>query len=297
MKWINVFFSICIFLCVIFFNNPKVFAQRNLLHEGDSLFQAGNFFEAAIAYERAFFYASNNIDRTRANLSKANALKQQGAFSRAFSDLQRSLPMAVGDSLRMEVLYETAFCAFMAGEYLQANSVISQFIYQFPEALTYKEYSLLKGLVLVRLNKWDELSEHVPTMALHRQATLQNNQLVAQLHNLLLDENRPSMRNPEKASLLSTIIPGSGHFYARSPGKGILNGFSQLASLGVAIAFGVNQLYISGFVIGLGAFQSFYFGGIKQAESLTQQNNLEKMNEYQAQIEKLLHEIFQLPSS
>ncbi len=295
MKWTNAYFLICIFLCAIFFNKPGGFAQNSVLCKGDSLFSAGNFFEAAIAFERAYYFAPNNTERIAANLKKANALKQQGEFSKAFSDLQRSLPTAIIDSLRIEVLYETAICAYLAGNYAHSISILSQLIYQYPHAIQFKEFFLLKAMVLVKLEQWNELSVHINQMALQRQPTLQKDQVMTQLRDLLNPGNQPKLRNPERASLWSTIIPGSGHLYAGSPGKGVINGLSQLVSLGGAFVMGVNHLYFSGFIIGLGAFQSFYFGGIKQAANLAQQNNIKKMNDYQAKIETLLFDIYQMP--
>jgi hypothetical protein len=100
-------------------------------------------------------------------------------------------------------------------------------------------------------------------------------------------------RNPEKARMLSTFLPGSGHLYSGKPGAGLLNGFSQLASLGIAGILAYNQMYIAGVIAGLGMFQSFYFGGIRQAGELTEERNQREMLAYQESLLALLVELYQ----
>ncbi len=295
MKWINAFCLICIFLCATFFNKEKVFAQDSELQQGDSLFAQGNFFEAAIAYERVYFLSPSAEERVVANLRKAAALKQQGEFVRVVSDLQRSLPHAGNESTQIEIIYEMALSAFLSGSYSLAHSLVSQLDYQFPQAGLYKDLPLLKGMLMIKMQRWTELALYADELALQRQPSPERDIFVAKLKELLLEENQPVQRDPEKGRLYSTFMPGAGQIYSGSTGQGLLNGFSQLASLGVAVAMGINQLYFSGVIIGLGAFQSFYFGGVKQASNLTVENNLKRMIRFQQELETILLEIYQLP--
>lgn len=293
MKWTSVFFSICIFLCVIFSVKGKVQAQEDVFSGGDLLFARGQFFEAAIAYERVFYSAEDASLRVLANLRKSQALKQQGEYARVVYDLQRSLPYAPDDSLRAAILYEMAFCSYMSGVYPQARSLLQQLEVQYPQSYQAQAISLLKGMVLVKMKDWEGLEEYLDGLQAGQTSDAVKDTLAGELRFLLGEDQRPVERQPEKARLWSTFLPGAGHLYAGEPGQGILNGFSQLASLGVAGLMAYNQLYISGFIVGLGLFQSFYFGGIRHAGELTEERNLREMNAYQQSIQELLLGIHQ----
>jgi TM2 domain-containing membrane protein YozV len=99
------------------------------------------------------------------------------------------------------------------------------------------------------------------------------------------------IKSAKKALNLSTFIPGAGQVYAGYPGKGLINASSQLLSLGVTGIMVYHNLYISGFIIGLGMFQSFYFGGIKQAAYLANQFNLEETLYYKTLLKDFILEI------
>ncbi|MDX9941205.1 MAG: hypothetical protein RBS53_03200 [Bacteroidales bacterium] len=295
MKWTSAFCSICIFLCVIFSSKGNVYGQEDVFAEGDLLFSRGQYLEAGIAYERVYYTAEDSRLRVLANLRKSNALKQQGEFARVVNDLQRSLPYAPDDSLRRQLLYEMALCAHLSGGYPQSQSLILQYEANFPDEAFNSALGLLKGLNLVKLKQWDALENYLEEVRLEEQGWEPGDSLQQALQQLLEEDNRPTMRDPEKARLFSTLIPGSGHMYAGEPGAGLLNGFSQLASLGVTILMGFNQLYVSGFVVGLGLFQSFYFGGIRMAGELTEERNTKEMSYYQHKLSALLFEIYQAP--
>lgn len=297
MKWTSAFYSICIFLCAIFSGKGETLAQGNVFQAGDSLFAVGRFFEAGIAYERVFFLSQEAGLRAEASLRKSQALKQQGEYARAVMDLQRSLPYAPEDSLRREMLYEMAVCSYLSGVYPQTYSLLQQYEAQYPNAYQPEAFSLLWGMVLVKMNNWDQLDEYLLSFSQPGNETHAQDSLVKVIHALLLEEYRPVERNPEKARMLSTFFPGSGHLYSGKPGAGLLNGFSQLASLGVAGFLAYNQMYIAGVIAGLGMFQSFYFGGIRQAGELTEERNQKEMLAYQESLLELLVELHQQNSN
>ncbi|MDR4988183.1 MAG: hypothetical protein RG741_05005 [Bacteroidales bacterium] len=259
--------------------------------KADLLFAEGNYFEAAIAYERIIFLSESPEVRVRANLTKAEALKQSGMFDKARKDLQRSLSYRGNDSLRLEVLYQFAFCSYMAGHSAEARSALLQVSHLFDPEPQHRLY-LLESLVLADLEQWDELrsslmswfmafSQDVPAM----EAVLtEYDQLLK--HKLFRED-----RTAERARLWSTFIPGSGQLYAGEASWGILNAFSQLAGLGGFALMAANGYWIAGSVIGLGAFQSFYFGGIKQAGELADAANKSRLDEFQTALNDLILEV------
>ncbi len=291
MKWTSAFFSICIFLCATFSSKGNVFAQDAALLKGDSLFALGNYFEAAIAYERAYFFSRSQQQKTVANLRKASALKQMGEHDRVVTDLQRSLPYAGDEALRKEILYEMAFSAYLSGSYPLSHSIISQLEFHYPQGVNIESFPLLKSLVLVKMENWEAVMDYSDNFFNGIEEDSRKTQMLQDLLFLLEEGNRPQPLNPSRARMWSTFIPGAGQWYAGSPGKGALNGFSQLVSLGGAALLAYNQLYISSVIVGLGLFQSFYFGGIRQAGELAEQNSADQMTSYQDRLSAILIEI------
>lgn len=309
MKLISAFYLTCIFLCATpiisqacleGISEGNNWSEQDLIRSGcsyrelqmmlfaDSLFASGNYFAAAIAYERLFYHAANPDIRFRANLSKVQALKQQGAYAKAFADIQRSLLQHVEPAKRAEVLYEMAFCAYMDGQYREALNAIVQWEHSFQDQAVEHPVRLVKGLTLLRLGQWQALEEHIWRMAsLYESDSVQmlSKKISGHLHRV------PRIKKPERAGLLSSFIPGAGQFYAEAPGKGVLNASSQILSLGTALLLANSGHYIATFSVGLGLFQGFYFGGVRQAARLAVNRNEGAMNEF---IQNLGEQLMQL---
>jgi len=280
MKWINAFCLICIFLCVSFFPD-SAYAQKDsnaFLEEGRDLFRQGYYFEAGIAFERAYFFTTDNRTRLEANLERAEALKQTGEYLKARNDLQRTLHLQQFPELHFQLLYELAFCEYMLGNYSNASGSLAQLKHFYPDEYFSEEILTLHALAGVMAEDISLAQEKTIELIMYR-----NNEpyitdsLIARSMVLFCECSAPILRSEKTASRFSTFIPGAGHFYAGYPGKGLLNAGSQLASLGLAAFMGLNNFYVSGFVVGLGMFQSFYFGGVRQAAFLAEQRNLNEM--------------------
>ncbi len=290
MKWTSVFCLTCTFLCATL-STEKVHGRDQWFQKADSLYVAGAWFEASIAYERSYYLSENALQRVLANLAKAEALKQMGEYSKAHDDLQRSLAFRGSESLRLEVLYQMALCAYMDGDDATARSLLLQILHQFGP-IPQQRIFLLKGLVMVDQARWDDLRQHLEVWAdeLYDDNAAKDSLLTA-FDVLKMGDGLPRVRDPERARLWSAIIPGSGQAFAGSPGWGALNAISQLAAL---TGFGLlawNGYYIAGVVAGLGPFQSFYFGGIRQAGELAEQNNSSRLERFQTAMGEFLLDV------
>ena len=290
MKWINGFYLICIFLCGTLSEGAHAQTEQ-LMRRADSLFASGNYFESSVAYERVYFESENPLMRITANLRKVQALKQLGAYNKALGDLRRSITFSGNDSLRMELLYEMAFCAYMDGDPVDAHGLLQQFRYRYGLDARPGVF-LLKGLVLTDLRQWDALSDHLESWVQYvsDDPEMVDEQLAHYTETLtaIQDQRLP---DPGKARLWSTFIPGSGQVYAGEAGWGVLNAFSQLASLGASAAMALNGYYIAAVFAGLGPFQSFYFGGIRQAGLLAEANEKSRRDQTLAAMREFLFKL------
>lgn len=305
MKLISAFFSTCIFLCGTYLTRD-VFAVQpasgscgvdipNIVLPGpetpsmfvmaDSLYDAGNYFYASVEYERIYYQSAAIEVRTTANLKKVQALKQMGSFDRAGRDIQRSLPFARDAGSGFSILYEMAFCAYMDKDYASALFALDQISHSAVNETNLAKTRLLRGLVYTQMENWNGLANHLSTWS---PAYEQETYLMDSLRLLLYTREHSRKREPQKARMFSTFLPGSGHIYAGQPAKGALNAFSQAASLGGAVLLAANGYYISTFTIGLSLFQSFYFGGIRQAGNLTATRNEREMAAFKHTVMRLL---------
>jgi tetratricopeptide (TPR) repeat protein len=291
MRWINAFFLICIFLCVTPLTDVFGVTDIGMMRRADSLFAQGNYFEASIAYERVIYNSGSAFERVSANLKKAEALKQIGEFAKARNDLQRSFAFRGNDSLRLELLYQMAFCAYMDGAADEAHIALLQLRRAFGPVRQQRLY-LLEGLVLSDQGSWDALREHLQLWLMDFEADSLTRQNTMLAYGEILGEGLDGIsRSPDKARLWSTFIPGAGQLYAGEPGWGVLNAFSQLAGLAGFGLLAYNGFYVAGSIVGLGAFQSFYFGGIKQAGELTTENTKSHLEKLQMAMAHLLFDV------
>ena len=270
------------FLCAGFSHSwGKTVKDPNVFLVADSLMANGNFFEAAIAYENIFYFSGNPQTRMKANLKRAKALGYQGEFGRAINDLQRSAHILTFPDLHFEVLFQMAFCDYMLGNYLQALSRLKQLRHFYPQNSDYHDLLLLSSLAAIMAEDMELASESASLLVTSGNFDTQAEERLLNEISILFDQRElPKIRSEERAANLSTFLPGAGHIYAGYPGRGFINAASQLVSLGLTVLMAYNGLYTSGFVMGLGMFQSFYFGGIRQASFLVHQRNLKEMGTY-----------------
>lgn len=291
MKWINAFCLICISLCVSF-SPDKAYAQKDsnvFLEMGRDLFRLGNYFESGIEFERAYFFATDSRIRLEANLERAQALKQTGEYLKARNDLQRTLHLRQFPELHFQLMYELAFCEYMLGNYSNAAGGLVQLKHFYPDEYFSDEILTLHALAGVMAGDFSLAQEKTIELIAYFNYDAQiTDSLITRTMILFCDCSAPNLISEKTAGRLSAFIPGAGHFYAGYPGKGLLNAGSQLVSLGLAAYMGWNNLYVSGFVVGLGMFQSFYFGGIRQASYLAGQRNLKEMAGYKELLKEFI---------
>jgi hypothetical protein len=250
---------------------------------------------SAIEYERVFYHSDDPETRIQANLQRAEALKQQNEFGRARNDLQRSAHLAGFPELHARVLYQMAFCDYMTGNYGQSISALQQITRFYNEKAKDEDVMLLFALAAIMNEQWQLAEEKTHELILLKTFGLsEKDSLTYKVERVYAEDNIPTLKSEKRASVLAAVIPGSGHLYAGYPGKGAVNLTSQLLSLGIAGVLVYFRLYVSGFVVGLGSFQSFYFGGIKQATFLTHQRNLILMGDYKELLSNFVMDVYGL---
>jgi tetratricopeptide (TPR) repeat protein len=253
------FWLICIFLFGSFISEGQD-AQR-----ADSLFEAGNFSESAIYFERVAF-GSNERHASAAALSKkAICYKALGDFEKSMDVLKRISVSGLSDSFKIQVSFEKMTVNYLLDKYEESYREVLKHRLLYGES---PDLLRMEILDLLALNKWVEAKKIVLINAELFHLSEED------INEIFPKKLKP--KNPDKAFNLSFFLPGVGQMYAGYPIKGIVSGGIQA----VLVAFSAYNLYngyfFTGGMTGVAFFYTFYFGGAKYASELAVKNNQQK---------------------
>ena len=269
----KIFLSFFIFFLL---KTETAFSQENKTKNADNLLENGHFFEAAIAFERIIFEGKNEDTdlKTNALLKKAYAYKSLKNFEAAKMALYRIPLQNYGDSVQLLVRYEIALNAFLNKEFGEAESQFVQMNYFLKDKSLLETTWFLQILTLNELKRWDEAK-----VLLEKYLEKHEIALTDEERNNVFRKN-PKLKSPEKASALSTFVPGLGQVYGGKIGAGV----ASLILQSTFLAFGGYHFYkgfwFTGFTSGFSLFQAFYFGGRENAALVTEAKNRKKTKKY-----------------
>lgn len=282
------FCLICIFLCVTCSINaqnvaPQGVARQDVarywLARADSLVAGGQSFEAGIAYERVLFEQPDSLLYGQALTGKVNALKQQGRFSVAVQTLNSELTRNFPDSLLLALRQDQITCAYLAGQFENALSLLDRLPYLHPDRPT--ETPLTRAIRVLSLN---ELQRWPEAAVAYRQILVQAGVDTTQTPYQQL----PRLKSLEKAERLATFLPGGGQFYAGKPGEAILSLLIQVGGLYFGVTNFLAGYYLSAWGIGAATFGSFHWGGIRRSEVLVKQYNAQQTQRFNTVVKEQL---------
>lgn len=279
---IKYFFSF-IFLCETFL------ISNASPQKCDSLYDSGNYFEAAIEFERMIFQAKDLSEINFYKYRKALCYKKMNQFDQALNELQPIYFSNTRDSLYTLVCYEQSLCFYLNSEPERALWKIDEFMHRSPDSASFQYFLPLKILCLNATFQWNEARESflqfVDMQNFSIESKLEKEQIVM---NLYKKKNRPRMKSVKKAEHLSRFFPGSGQIYAGVGSEGIINLLINASILTFAGFQVYNGFYITGYLAGLGFFNKTYHGGIKRAGVLAAQQNKEIIVGFNDKITKLI---------
>lgn len=252
--------------------------------QADSLYESGQYLLASIGYERLLYFTEDPMTKAYACLKRAYCYKNLNQFDKIPSLLSRVDFSGINDSLLFSVLYEKALANYLIGNYQDAQSGLLMIDNLVSEEKLVESKTFLNVLILGQLYKWDEINQ-----LLEKQKDFLINEGV-QYDSLveLVIEKHPQLKDPQKALLLSSFVPGAGQFYAGYKGEAVLSFGLNILAFGIAGVLMYNRYYITGYAIGIGMIQKFYYGGRLRAEYLAEKRNAEEMKMFEHQLKGLL---------
>lgn len=278
-----------IFLCALSLTNLEA---QSIWNKADSLFSVQNYREARIEYERVVFKNTDRAIIAEAKLNIVNCYKQERTFNKAIEELNGVINIGLQAELTRQVKYETILCNYLAGDTKKAESLAKQARYFNKDSILNNRILLLEVLIYTKNQKWDEAKQKSLDFA---QLKLSETDSLFFYQDLLSEyfnkKNIPKFKDPDKAKLLSTFIPGAGQIYSGHITEGVLSFGLQATFIGLGAHAFYKQYYVSGYFVGFAIFQKFYFGGQHRAKLLTQKSNYEKMQKYHGNLKNILVKI------
>ncbi|MEZ4901420.1 MAG: hypothetical protein R2822_06495 [Spirosomataceae bacterium] len=239
----------------------------------DSLYAQKAYNLAAVYYEKQLFdqnqiiEAASDLQRKTNNLlyKKIQCQKALKNFEDAWQTAQRLDLNEPNDTIQAKLRYELTLCGYLAQRYNEADGQIQQARFYIQDTTLTVSLDVLEILTLNELDRFQESK-----LKFKQYATKNNLDIdVDELYDFL--KKKP--KNPDKAQLLSFLMPGLGQAYAGFPKEALASAGLQALALGFGVYHLLNRYYIIGFFTGAGLFQSFYFGGARRAVIMAEETN------------------------
>lgn len=233
-------------------------------------------------YERIIYSTNDNEIRTQALIKKSECYILLQDFASAEKNLQRIFYSGLSDSLQYLAHYNTAFYAYLNKNFNLSISelvIIDTFL---PDSIKINSY-ILYTLVLNENREWKKAKEKIQQWInyTYRDNLTVKDSLLTTTNELYDFKKYPKYKNPEKAHLYSSFLPGLGQLYSGYILDAAFSVFMQLSGIAIA-AYGVfvAKYYFTGIILGYGIFQRFYLAGTKRAEYLANKHNYLSARKY-----------------
>src|SRR5882757_2039248 len=243
-----------------------IFSTRG--QTADSLYRAGHYFDASIAYERILFESTDVQQQLTAIFGKTRCLKQQGLYDQAMTFLENWQSYPFPDSSLSEIHYQQVLCTYLGGHFENVLSLVDRWPYVHAGRQPAPMLIVLKILSLNELQRWKEAAEIYHAFIAERGLPAPPPDIYQHI---------PRLKSAEKAQWLSQFIPGAGQFYAGRPGEALFSILVQTAGIWFAVVSFQQHYYISAWLVGAALFGAFHMGGVRRSEILVRQYNRKKM--------------------
>jgi TM2 domain-containing membrane protein YozV len=226
------------------------FAERELA--------AGNTESGLLALQRVAFFAPDSMLPEVYGIL-GTVYEGQKRFSEASYCYDRAFESSITDTMRIDFAFKAARCELQNDNLEYASAILLQL----PENLPYESERRRQFYwAILQFRKADfESSRQSFILSLdttNRTDSLEINRLFAN-HKALY---RPI---PERARIMSLIIPGSGQFYAGNFREGANSLILSASLFGVALVVSSRYGYWNGLLTVMPWFQRYYTGGYKNA--------------------------------
>ena len=269
------YFLICIFLSGMF--SEAISSEKSDIDYADSLYNTGNYFEAAIEYERTFYYSKDVQIKNQSLYRKALCYKRLGNYQESFRSLERISYFGVSPEKRDLYQYESALMAYLVDEYVKCNKYLVLLSSAELDSAMQVNIFLLGALNSVMIKDFDQSRNYSKKYI--SSVNFGNELDTVRLSVLFSKKNLPKLKN-EKTLFWVGLVPGFGQIYAGKPGEGITNSLMNAAVFTFGVYQMINGFYFTGYFVGALSINKLYFGGRSRAEYILKVRNQEKLKSF-----------------
>ena len=187
----------------------------------EQLFEAGDYQAARLAYKRLLFYRPDTEFTDVADYRIAQTYYYQNRPERAEHLFREFLAVHPNSPFRFRSQLMIGQLQFDAGTYSLARTTLFELLLSNEDIEVTAAAHYLRGWCYVHTTDWDKAIAE-----LRRVDTLQTDtpseKNASQLANILLERTPLPHKSPQIAGWLSTVVPGSGQFYAGKVKEGVL---------------------------------------------------------------------------
>jgi tetratricopeptide (TPR) repeat protein len=255
---------------------------------GDSLMSSGFYDEAITEYDRYLFFNSGSRwpDDTYSKIGYCYAHLEK--WDKAFEMINKSILFARSDSLLDQRRIDQAVILLALGNNGEAQLNLRQMAYFSNYEAIRKRSGMLLFLSEIFTHDWED--------ALYVYRSLIKSQLIGSdsLESILIEASKVDYKSPNKAMLLSTLIPGGGQMYNGRWLSG-LNAMLLNGALGyLTVDNFVKERYVSSFLVLIFLYQRYYNGNRYQAYNTAIEQNDRIDSGYEKAILNLIRENYNL---
>lgn len=271
--------SLRVFTCLLFVFLSRLTYSNNdtlrLKQFADSLFSAGDYFQASVYYQKLDFFLTGEHGKIQAKLSAAHANKILKQYDNAISILNTISLNDIHDSLIYQVKYQCALINYLKNDFSQVEVYLNQLNYLVSDSNFTSKSLMLQALNLNEQYKWEEAKGKLLILnsRLHKNDSDLYKRVRKEIDGMYAINLLPKLKSASKAIKMSSIIPGLGQCYSKNYGEGIAYFISVTSSVGIMAAGIVFQFYFTGIATGNMLLGKFYLGGIKRSEFLVEKYN------------------------
>lgn len=233
----------------------------SLVDFADSLYKAGNYFDAITEYKRLLFFDEEGEHKFHANYFIASSYKEGAIYSEAV----RFFTLAEISSASIDEIYdcriEIVKINILRRSTDRANKIIDQMISDHRFYDKKNELKYWKGWSMIFSNDWEEASNQFRD--------------ISPDHDLFTfcSKVNDSLYNESLARIISYILPGSGQFYAGEYLSGSLSLLWNALWGYLTFQAFIEDRVFDGFVIANFLWLRFYNGNVYNAEKFVREKN------------------------
>lgn len=240
----------------------------------DNQFEQENYAIASKEYNRALFFGSENSDII--SLQIAHCYQQLSEYELSSNFYDKAYRLSTNDSIKAEAILGKTFCLILEKKFILAMNEL----FNIPENITPQQkiqYHFLNGISSYGIH--DDSTSYNEFLKVLQLSSISAEETTALQSEFQKVHRYDKRYNPNRAYIMSGIIPGSGQLSSGA----IKDGVNSFLLVGGLFLISVRMIGLYSFwdtVISiLPWIQRYYMGGMDKAEGLAISKIEEKRNE------------------